>query len=221
MGHSIPATGSWVWFFLGQVKLHLGDYARARAEFQIGLDLFGEFPLRQECAMTRSCLGRVALALEAYAEAHGLLKESMTLCHNASGESWMPFVLTFALTFSAYAARGVGEHAQARKYLHQALQRAIDFKDAVSLIQTLPVSALVLADVVERAVEIYALSSRYPHVANSRWYEDVAGKHIAAIAATLPPDVVAAAQERGKARDLWETAEELLDELRQWEDVND
>jgi hypothetical protein len=29
----------------------------------------------------------------------------------------------------------------------------------------------------------------------------------------LPPDVVAAAQERGRARDLWATAEELLQEL--------
>jgi hypothetical protein len=38
---------------------------------------------------------------------------------------------------------------------------------------------------------------------------------IAAVAATLPPDVVAAAQVRGKARDLWETAEELLVEFEQ------
>ena len=29
----------------------------------------------------------------------------------------------------------------------------------------------------------------------------------------MPPEVVAAAQERGRARDLWETARELLEEL--------
>jgi hypothetical protein len=51
-------------------------------------------------------------------------------------------------------------------------------------------------------------------VANSRLWEGVAGKHIAAVAATLPPEVVAAAQERGRARDLWTTVEELLAE---WE----
>jgi hypothetical protein len=56
------------------------------------------------------------------------------------------------------------------------------------------------------------VASRYPHVANSRWFEDVAGKHIAA-AAGLPSDVFAAAQERGQARDLWATVEELLAEL--------
>jgi hypothetical protein len=62
-------------------------------------------------------------------------------------------------------------------------------------------------------VELYALASRYPVVANSQWYEDVAGKQIAAVAATLPPDVVAAAQERGRARDLEATVAELLAEL--------
>ena len=79
----------------------------------------------------------------------------------------------------------------------------------------LPAMALVLADrgEIERAVELYALASRYPMVANSRWYEDVAGQHIAAVAATLPPDVVAAAQERGRARDLKATIAELLVEL--------
>jgi hypothetical protein len=56
-------------------------------------------------------------------------------------------------------------------------------------------------------------ASRCPYVANSQWLEDVAGKHIAAAAATLVPDVVSAAQELGRARDLCETAEELLKEL--------
>jgi hypothetical protein len=66
---------------------------------------------------------------------------------------------------------------------------------------------------VERAVELYALASRYPHVANSRWFEDIAGKEIATVAATLPLDVVAAAQERGRTRDLETTVQELLIEL--------
>jgi hypothetical protein len=50
-------------------------------------------------------------------------------------------------------------------------------------------------------------------VAHSCLWEDVAGRRIAALAATLPPDVVAAAQERGRARELWATVNELLVEL--------
>ena len=41
------------------------------------------------------------------------------------------------------------------------------------------------------------------------------GKHIAAVAATLPPEVVMAAQERGRARDLKATVAELLEELEE------
>jgi hypothetical protein len=44
-------------------------------------------------------------------------------------------------------------------------------------------------------------------------HEDVVGRHIATAAATLPPEVAAAARERGRARDLWATMEELLVEL--------
>jgi hypothetical protein len=63
------------------------------------------------------------------------------------------------------------------------------------------------------ALELYTLLSGHPHVANSQHWENVVGKHIATAAATLPPDVVAAAQARGRARDLQATLEELLDEL--------
>jgi hypothetical protein len=79
----------------------------------------------------------------------------------------------------------------------------------------LPQAALLLADrgQTERAVELYALAARHPFVANSRWFEDVAGREIAALAESLPPDVVAAAQERGRGRDLWATVRELLIEL--------
>jgi hypothetical protein len=68
----------------------------------------------------------------------------------------------------------------------------------------------------ERAVELYALASRYPFVANSRYWEDVAGNHIATVAAHpegVPPEVVTAAEARGQARDLDATVAELLVEL--------
>jgi hypothetical protein len=50
-------------------------------------------------------------------------------------------------------------------------------------------------------------------VRNSPWYEEVAGRHIASLAAGLPGEVVAAAQERGRAQDLWATLEELVAEF--------
>jgi hypothetical protein len=90
-----------------------------------------------------------------------------------------------------------------------------EIRSSLHVLTVLPMAALFLADQgeVERAVEIYALASRYPFVANSRWFEDVAGQHIAAAARALPPDIVASAQDRGRARDLWATVEELAAEL--------
>ena len=121
----------------------------------------------------------------------------------------------WALAWLGYAARGLGERVEAREHLCQALRIAVELRGVFPLVFALPAVALLLSDGgdAERAVEIYALASRYPTVANSQWFEDVAGKHIAAAAATLPPDVVAAAEERGRARDLWATAQELLEEL--------
>jgi hypothetical protein len=89
------------------------------------------------------------------------------------------------------------------------------------VLQSLPAAALLSLDRegrsgrpdIERSVELFALASRYIYVANSRWFEDVAGHEIRAVAEKLPPEVVTAAQERGRARDLWATVEELLAEL--------
>ena len=119
------------------------------------------------------------------------------------------------------AERGLGDSYQAERYLYDALQVVAKVGPFPSLFlplaYTLPAAALLLIDrgEVERAVELYALASRFPLVANSRWFEDVAGKHIATAAENLPPKVVEAAQERGRARDLDETVNELLVELEE------
>jgi hypothetical protein len=67
---------------------------------------------------------------------------------------------------------------------------------------------------IERAVELYALASWYPLVAESRWFTDVVGKQIAAAADTLPAGRVAVLEQRGRTRDLEASVEELLTELR-------
>ena len=120
-----------------------------------------------------------------------------------------------------YADRGQGGSHQAWRRLREALSAAVERRFYLSLVTGLPAVALLLLDVgeTERAVELYALASCHGYVANSRWFEDVAGKEIAAVAASLPPDVLAAAQERGKARDLWETAGELVKELENVESI--
>jgi len=152
-----------------------------------------------------------SLARGAYAHAKALLQESEALYRQVEQRdegSW-------ALAYLGYAERGLGQRARARAHLGEALRTGIDIHAYFPLVFGLPLIALLLVDEgqVEHAVEVYAAASSQPLVANSIWFEDVAGQYITAAAKTLPPDIVAAAQERGRSRDLWETAGELLRDL--------
>jgi tetratricopeptide (TPR) repeat protein len=211
--HDVRFSRGFVMTNIWQVlpKVHLGRYQEARAQAQMSLPLAREMGLRLVIGFSLQQLGSVTLAEAGYAEAQEALQESVVVYReigNRGGLGW-------ALAVLGLAARGLGDLRQARGHLHEALRTAVEIGAFLPLMYALPAIALLLADrgEVERAVELYALASRFPFVANSRWFEDVAGKQIAAVAATLPPDVVAAAQERGRARYLWDTAEELLAEL--------
>jgi tetratricopeptide (TPR) repeat protein len=205
--HSYVATNS----SLGYVKKHLGQYEEARLQARLGLMLGKEAGWRSEVALSLHLLGDLALVEEAYTEAHRCLSESLEILRETQ-----ILELSDSLASLGFAARGLRQISRAEQCLAEALQIASDIKTSLPLTTALPAIALLLADQgeKERAIELYALASRDPRVANSRWFEDVAGRHIADVAATFPSDVVAAAQERGKARNLEATVAELLTQLR-------
>jgi predicted ATPase len=202
---------NWVNSFLGEAKAHLGRYEQARTYGQMGLALARELGNPWSIGFSHFVLGLAALAVRADAEAQQWLQESAAIFRELEHRE----NLGWALAVLGYAARALGQLSQAEQYLCQALQAYTETGVLFPLMYGLPAAALLLADrgEVERAVEVYALALRYPFVANSRWFEDIAGQHIAAIAATLPSDIVTAAQERGRARDLKATVAELLAEL--------
>jgi predicted ATPase/DNA-binding SARP family transcriptional activator len=202
---------TWINLYLGEAQTHLGRYEQARTRGQMALILSREIAHRWSIGFSHFVLGLVALAMETYDEAQRLLQESVAVFR----EIETPGNLGWALAVLGYAARGLGQLSQAGRHLSKVLQAFTEVGNFSPLMYALPGIALLLADRgdKERAVELYALASRYPLVANSRWFEDVAGQHIAAMAATLPPEIVAAAQEHGRARDLKATVAELLAEL--------
>jgi tetratricopeptide (TPR) repeat protein len=192
----------------GWARMHQGQYNRARARAEAALTIAREVGHRWWISLALTVLGGTALAEGACAEAHSLLEEAIAV----DRESGHREDVSLCLPMLGYAARVLGQLSQARQHLSKALRAGIETGAFYLLVSPLPGVALLLADQgqTERAVEVYALASRYPMVAKSRWYEDVAGRHIAAVAATLPPEVVIAAQERGRARDLEATVGELL-----------
>ncbi len=107
---------------------------------------------------------------------------------------------------------------KAQQHLIKALEITIKFRAFHALLQVVSAISVVLVEDIDprlkqRAVELYALGETQPYVAKSQLFEDVAGRYVREATAGLPPEVVAAAQERGRALDWWETADALLEEL--------
>jgi hypothetical protein len=62
----------------------------------------------------------------------------------------------------------------------------------------------------KQAIELNALAMRYPVMGNDYYWKNRYEVQLAAVAAILPPEEVAAAQEWGRNRELWATAVEVL-----------
>jgi predicted ATPase/DNA-binding SARP family transcriptional activator len=111
-----------------------------------------------------------------------------------------------------FAAHCLGRHAEARRHLGQALRTANRaLQTTVSALACL--AAILADDEPERAVELYALASRHPYIGNSRLWQDLLAPRITAAAGRLPPDVVVAAQARGREGDWMAATESWLKEL--------
>lgn len=199
---------------LASADLGLGRYEEARAHCKINLSLAKEIGYQDAIGGSLLALGSVSVAEEKYAEAQLFLSESI--------ESFRVIKrlgqLSAALANMGRAARSLGNLAEAQQFITEALQTTIKQQVFTWQLNTLSAAALLLADLgrQEQAVELYALATRYPYVANSRWFEDVFGQHIASAATTLLPNVITTAQERGKARNLEATLKELLAEVEAW-----
>jgi tetratricopeptide (TPR) repeat protein len=199
--------------FLGSVALHRGRYYEARDHARTSLHLAREQGPPYCIGLNLLLLGCLALVEGAHAQAYQLLQEGADVFQEIEGHrddrSWAQAVL-------ALAAHGLGETPRARQHLSHALEIAQESGIVLPLLWALPVTALLLADEGEneRAVELYALASRFPLVARSRWFTNVAGNTLADVAAALPVKQVAVLQECGRARDLQATIKDLLSELR-------
>jgi tetratricopeptide (TPR) repeat protein len=196
---------------LAHAYLHLGQFQDARRWGRMGLAHTSEMGDAWGMGFSHLVLGRAALANGAYTKAQHLLQEGANLL--CDSKNW-DFAY-WALPSLAHIELVLGQIKNAEEHLRDALQPALEKGHGFALMSALPVIALLQLEKerAERAVEIYALASRYGHVVNSRWWEDVAGKQINAVAFTLPSDVVAAAQERGRARNLEKAVAEWLAEI--------
>lgn len=196
----------------GLVHMYAGDYAGAQERVEAGLARSQQLDHPLFPAFAHLVLGHLSLVHNQPAQAEALLQESLQIFQQATAH----YEKISALGSLAFAALGIGQPAAARERLRSALETAAAIHAAGVLpLYILPAFTrlLLIQGQAERAVEFYTLAKCSPLTPNSRWHEDLVGKYVTEAIASLPPEVVAAAQERGQARSLTETAAALLAEL--------
>jgi tetratricopeptide (TPR) repeat protein len=197
---------------LAEIDMHRGFYEQAREHARTSLELARSQGPPYCIGLNLLLLGCLDLAEGARASAHQSLQNSLAAYQEYRGDCED---LSLALAALAFAARKPGENHGARQHLCHSLELAAESGSVLPLLWAFPAAALVLASEGEsgRAVELYALASRYPLVTQSRWFADVAGNTLAEVAATLQAERVAVLKEHGRTRDLEATVTELLAEL--------
>jgi len=190
---------------------HTRQYAEAIRRVTQGLPLAQKLGADREISMVHLILGMAYLGQRDFEAAESSALKSVEQYREINQQD----ELSMALTMLVYTHLGLHQTRQARRYLCEILQIGMDIHGFYTVLHILYAASLILIEraKIEVAVEIAALAEQHPFVGNSRWFEDIAGREIAQAAETLPSEVVIAAQERGRARDLWETAAELLKEL--------
>jgi tetratricopeptide (TPR) repeat protein len=116
------------------------------------------------------------------------------------------------LSSLAYTHLALKQTEQAEAYLLQFFQAAIRTGSFRYALNSLPALALLEAAQGnhERAIEVYEVALQHPFIARSRWFEEVVGKRIASLAATLP--AAEAARQRGRSLEMWEVIRGWLEE---------
>ncbi len=188
----------------------LGEYAIARQHALEFIDLENDFGTSRRSPDILLVLGWAALGQQEYAEAEKWLEECHATWYRISEP---PVEENKGLrAYQAYAALGKGRQQEALGYIHETLHDSVRGRSFMSICVALTTLALLWAreGQIERAIELYALARRYPFVANSRLIEELAGREVELAAACLPAEVAEAARRRGRARDLFATATQLL-----------
>jgi len=176
----------------------LGEYGEAKQLCQASLTISREMGYARETARALIRLGEVANTLGEHGEAIQLAQESLMLSKKLDAQ----FEIGWNWRVLGDAACGLRDFSGARRYYYQALETAMAIPD-VSLAPLVLVGAASLLAVEgrkESALGLLALVLHHP--ASWQLTRDQAAALVAELAAELPPEAVAAAQERGRARDL-------------------
>ena len=200
----------WVHMASAACNIHLGRYAEAKAEVFYALDIAEQRGLSEETASGKLGLAWIAMAQEDLEGAKGYLQESLAISREAKDvDQFTP------IGWLGYVARAQGDDLTARKHLKDVLRAVIEY-DYTELNIWLPLASLLAVDDgrLERAIELYSLARRHiGSIKNSLFWQEVAGRELDDVRASLPSEVAAAAETKSRMLDVRETIDKILAEL--------
>lgn len=201
---------AWNLIALTNAAIGLGHYSAARVTSKEILETSRIWGHLAEKGVALTLLGKVCFVEGDLTKARSCLLEGASILVELQRVNQ-----AVPLAILSYVFRALGDSKSAHNYLASALHSCMKLRYTYSIMCCLPAAALIAADDgrTERAVELYGVAQQFGNIRNSRWFEDVAGRELNSMRASLPPEVVKAAEARGRELDMWQTAEDLLHEL--------
>jgi tetratricopeptide (TPR) repeat protein len=195
---------------LGSTAYHRKEYTAAKRFYQEALALARELGGSIYVGGRLTDLGDAAFASGEYEEACDFYQQALTEWEKMGNP---PRARARSLTGRGNASVAVGDGRGARQYYRQALEIAVDRHLWKSCLDAVVGLAALLAQKgeLDRSVELAVVVLH--HADCTVETKDKASELLEDLQARLAPDVYAAAQERGRARDLEATVKELLAEL--------
>jgi serine/threonine protein kinase/tetratricopeptide (TPR) repeat protein len=193
---------------LGIDAIGLREYEEARRLFQESLALYKETGDKRGVADELGDLGELANIMGEYLAAAQFAQESLELYREVYhvDVSWPVRVLGNAVC-------RMGNLLEARDCLHRALMYDVSLRRmSLVILNLIGIASLMKAEgKMDKALELLTLVIHHP--ISWQMAKDQAASLISKLENELPPDIVATAKERGRARDLESTIAELLAEL--------
>ena len=198
-------------FRLGIANGGLGNFERANHYAERGLQIAQRVSDSFGIALLSYVLGAIAIGRGDFGEAQEVLAQSIAI----GKKTGLLTEVSFALQELALAEYGLGNLKRSRQCTVEALQKAIEAGDTISLAINILPAALLLAEDghIRRTAELWAMVDREPWITKSAFF-DIAQRSIKAAIAELPDRELEAALAHGHTLDLQEAAPHLLEELR-------
>jgi predicted ATPase len=196
---------------LGTSKMHLGQYELAKRHGRIGLALCKKEGNFQGAGRALWLLSGLAINKGELDEAETLAQESLGYLQQVEGAAEIGWVLVLF----AEIARRKNSMVEARNYLYEALTTGAGVMSLVTSLLALTVYINLIADSgeKEKAVELGALLEMQPIINSSGGIQIFYANRSEEVKKSLPPEKTAALETCGRARNLRETAAEIVDDL--------